>query len=107
MYTPAAHTPAPVFDARASSEKEATIEGNVERREQRKKEKRQRQRDEKKAAEAAAEYGPHRPSHLLAITGGENVGLLKNRAFRLETAEKRLDITSYKSYMDAEGRGSP
>jgi hypothetical protein len=61
VYTPAAHTPAPVFDARASSEKEATIEGNVERREQRKKEKRQRERDEKKAAEATAEYGPPPP----------------------------------------------
>ena len=29
----------------------------------------------------------------------------KNSTFRLETAEKRLGLTSYMSYNDAEGRG--
>ena len=31
----------------------------------------------------------------------------KNSTFRLETAEKRLGLTSYMSYNNAEGRGSP
>jgi hypothetical protein len=55
-----------VFDARPSSQREATIDGNIERNEQRKKEKKQRQRDEKKAAAAAAEYGrPPPPRYVL------------------------------------------
>ena len=58
VYTPAVHRPAVVFDARASSEKDATVDDNKKRREQKKKEKKKRQREEKKAAEAAAEYGP-------------------------------------------------
>ena len=31
----------------------------------------------------------------------------KNNTFRLETAEKRLGLTSYMNYNDAEGRGLP
>ena len=45
--------------------------------------------------------------HLLpSITGGENVGLLKNSVFRLETAKERLDLTSYTSCTIADGHGS-
>ena len=33
------------------------------------------------------------------------VDLIENSVFRQETVEERLDLTSYMSYMDAEGRG--
>ena len=58
VYTPAVHRPAVVFDARASSEKDATVDDNKKRRDQKNKEKKKRQREEKKAADAAAKYGP-------------------------------------------------
>jgi hypothetical protein len=62
VYTPAVHRPAVVFDARASSEKDATVDDNKKRREQKKKEKKKRQREEKKKADAAAKYGPPPPA---------------------------------------------
>ena len=37
VYTPAVHRQAVVFDARASSEKDATVDDNLKRREQKKK----------------------------------------------------------------------
>ena len=61
VYTPAVHRPAVVFDARASSEKDATVDDNKKRREQKKKEKKKREREEKRKAAAAAKYGPPRP----------------------------------------------
>ena len=39
------------------------------------------------------------------VTGGENVGLLKNSVFRLETAKERLDLTRYTSCTIAGGHG--
>jgi hypothetical protein len=44
-------------------------------------------------------------THLTLILGGLGPPLLKNSAFRQETVEKWLDLTSYMSYMDVEGRG--
>ena len=44
-------------------------------------------------------------THLTLILGGLGPPLIENSAFRQETVEKRLDLTSYMSYTDAEGRG--
>ena len=43
--------------------------------------------------------------HLTLILGGLGPPLIENSVFRQETVEERLDLTSYMSYMDAEGRG--
>ena len=43
--------------------------------------------------------------HLTLILGGLGPPLLENSAFRQETVEERLDLTSYMGYMDADGGG--